>query len=128
VAGRLLSSRLTGRFGERRLLVIAILITAAGFPLYWSLASPWAAFLGLVLCGLGVCTFYPLGLSRALEAAGTQGAQGSSLATLASGSAILVAPLALGALADRWGLAAALFAIPGGLLVMVVLLFAKKRP
>ena len=128
VVGRLLSSRLTGRFGEVRLLTAAIVVSAVGFLLYWSLASPWVAFLGLVLCGLGVCTFYPLGLSRALEAAGAQAAKGSSLATLASGSAILAAPLALGALADRWGLAVALFAIPTGLVMMVVLLYVKKRP
>ncbi len=127
VAGRLLSSRLTGHFGERRILTAAIVVTAVGFPLYWSLANPFVAFLGLVLCGLGVCNFYPLGLSRALGAAGPQASKGSSLVTLASGTAILAAPLALGAVADQWGLSVALFAIPSGLVVMVGLLFLKRR-
>ncbi len=127
LAGRLISSRLTGRWGERRLLFIAIGLTAAGFPLYWSLASPWVSFGGLVLCGLGVCNFYPLGLSLALSSAGPQAAKGSSLATLASGSAILAAPLILGALADALNLRVALFAIPLCLVILVLLLFVRSR-
>jgi fucose permease len=127
VAGRLLSSRLTSRFGETRILAAAIALTAVGFPLYWSLINPFVAFLGIVLCGFGVCNFYPLALSKALGASGTQAAKGSSLATLASGSAILAAPLALGAVADQWGLSVALFAIPLGLIVMVVLLFIRRQ-
>ena len=127
VAGRLVSSRLTGRWGEKRLLLGAVLLTGLGFPLYWSLASPAVAFAGLILCGLGVSNFYPLGLSLGIGAAGHQVAKASSRATVGSGSAILVAPLALGAMADQWSLSLALFAIPVGLVVMLVLLFVGKR-
>ncbi len=127
LAGRLISSRLAGRWGERRLLGAAIVLTAAGFPLYWSLANPWVSFAGLVLCGLGVCNFYPLGLSLALGAAGSQTAKGSSWAAVGSGSAVLAAPLALGALADAWNLRVALFAIPLGLVILVVLLIVRSR-
>ena len=127
VAGRLISSRLTGRLGEKKILAAAVVLVAVGFPLYWSLFNPFVAFVGLVLCGLGVCTFYPLGLSLALGAAGAQSAKASSLATLASGSAVLVAPLALGALADLWSLSLALWAIPGGLALMTALLLFKRK-
>jgi MFS family permease len=127
LTGRLISSRLAGRWGERRLLFVAIVVTAVGFPLYWSLANPWVSFGGLILCGFGVCNFYPLGLSLAISAAGHQTAKGSSLATLASGSAVLTAPLALGALADAWSLRLALFAIPLGLVLLVTLLLIKAR-
>jgi MFS family permease len=127
VAGRLISSRLAPRWGERRLLMVAIALTAAGFPLYWSLSNAWMSFAGLVLCGLGVCNFYPLGLSLALKASGQQSAKGSSLATLASGSAVLAAPLALGALADAWNLRVALFAIPLGLVLLITLLIVRSR-
>ncbi|HTH14336.1 MAG TPA: MFS transporter, partial [Spirochaetia bacterium] len=125
VFGRLFSSRLTSRFGEKKILLGAVILTAVGFPLYWSLANPVVAFVGLALCGLGVCTFYPLGLSLAIEAAGPQAAKASSFATLASGSAILAAPLALGAIADLWSLQVALFAIPVGLVLMVGLLVLR---
>jgi MFS family permease len=126
VFGRLFSSRLTSRFGERNILLGAVVLTAVGFPLYWSLANPVVTFVGLALCGLGVCTFYPLGLSMAIGAAGPQAAKASSLATLASGSAVLAAPLALGAIADLWSLQVALFAIPVGLVVMLGLLLLKR--
>ena len=126
VFGRLFSSRLTSRFGEKKILLGAVILTAVGFPLYWSLANPVVAFVGLALCGLGVCTFYPLGLSLAIEAAGPQAAKASSFATLASGSAILAAPLALGAIADLWSLQVALFAIPVGLVLMVGLLVLRR--
>jgi fucose permease len=127
VAGRLLSSRLTGRFGEKRILAFAIAAAAVGFPLYWSLAGAWISIGGLMLCGMAVANFYPLGLSLAIGTAGPQAAKASSLATTGSGAAVLVAPLALGAIADSWGLALALFAIPFGLVLMLILLLARRK-
>jgi len=127
VAGRFTSSRLTSHLGEKKILLAAVVLTAVGFPLYWSLANPVVAFLGLALCGLGVSNFYPLGLSLAIGSAGTQAAKASSLSTLASGSAVLLAPLALGALADLWSLQVALFAIPVGLVVVLVLLLFRRK-
>lgn len=127
VAGRFVSSRLTGKWGEKKILAGAVVLIAIGFPLYWSLANAFVAFLGLILCGLGVCTFYPLGLSLAIGSAGSQSAKASSLSTLASGSAVLLAPLALGAMADLWNLGTALFAIPVGLVLVLGLLFVRTK-
>lgn len=127
LTGRLISSRLTSRWGEKKILLGAVVLVALGFPLYWSLASPIVAFAGLVLCGLGVSNFYPLGLSLAIGSAGNQAAKASSLSTLASGSAVLMAPLALGAMADLWSLQAALFAIPGGLVIVLGLLLLRRK-
>lgn len=127
VLGRLVSSRLTGRYGERKLLVAASLVMAAGFPLYWLLWSPWSAFTGLALLGFGASAFYPMGVSLAIGAGGNQPAKASSLVTVASGGAILVCPLTLGAVADQAGLSMALLAIPGGLVVILVLLLFPRR-
>jgi len=127
LAGRLVSSRITGKVREKRLLLAAVALTVVGFPLYWSLANVWVAFTGLILCGWGVSNFFPLALSLSIEASGGQSAKASSRSALAAGSAILLAPLALGTVADHWGLGTALFAIPAGLLVMVVLIVARRR-
>jgi len=127
VAGRLLSSRLAGRLGEKRLLAGAIVVAAVGFPLYWSLAGPLISLVGLGLCGMAVATFYPLGVSLAIGVAGAQAPRASSLTTSGSGSAILVAPLALGAAADQWGLAVALGAVPVGLVAMLALLLLRRK-
>jgi Fucose permease len=126
VCGRLTSSRLMGRFGERRLLGAAMILTLAGFPLYWLRADPVSAFAGLALCGLGVANFYPLALSLALAAVGDDTAKASSLTASFSGAAIFTMPLALGLVADRAGLPAALWAIPCGLAVMAILLLALR--
>jgi len=127
LAGRLVSSRITGKVGEKNLLLGAVALTVVGFPLYWSLANVWVAFGGLILCGWGVSNFFPLALSLSIEASGGQSAKASSRSALAAGSAILLAPLALGTIADHWGLGTALFAIPGGLVLMVVLLLFRSR-
>lgn len=127
VAGRLISSRVTSRFGEKRMLVVAIVLTLVGFPLYWSLAHPVVAIGGLMLCGMAVASFYPLGVSLAIGSAGPRASKASSLSAVASGSAILVAPLALGTVADHWGLGTALWAIPLGLFVMGVLLLWRRK-
>jgi fucose permease len=127
VLSRTVSSRLTGRFGERTLLVAAVLLMAAGFPLYWTLTGPVAAFTGLALLGMGASMFYPMGLSLAIGAGGAQTAKASSFATAASGGAILVAPLLLGSLADHLNLASALLAIPLLLVVILGLLLTAKK-
>ena len=127
VGGRFTTSRLMGRLGERRILALAILIALAGFPLYWMRAEPITAFAGLALCGFGVATFYPLALSLALGASGGNAARASSLAASGAGMAIFTMPLLLGLVADRAGLPAALWAIPCGLALMAMLLFAGRR-
>ncbi len=55
---------------------------------------------GLFITGLGVANFYPLILSLAIGAANGDTTQAGARATLASGTAILILPMALGSLAD----------------------------
>lgn len=127
VVSRLVSSRLSGRWGERKLLTVAVVLMALGFPLYWTLAHPVLAFVGLALLGLGAAVCYPAGLSLAIGSAGGQTARASSLATAASGGAVLTAPLVLGAVADAWSLQMALLAIPVGLVLVLALLWGNHR-
>ncbi len=126
-ASRWVSSRLTGKWGEKKLLLTAVLLTGLGFPLYWSLANPFTAFLGLFLCGWGVANFFPLALSLAIGTSEAQAPKIASFASIAAGLAILVAPLALGALADRWSLSNALLVVPIGLLFMLGLLLFRRK-
>lgn len=62
---------------------------------------------GLFLTGLGVANLYPLILSLAIGAANGNTVQAGARATLASGTAILALPLALGRFADMLGIRAA---------------------
>jgi len=53
---------------------------------------------------LGEANVYPLALSAAIGAAGSNGTRAAARMSLSTGSAILLAPLILGALADSLGL------------------------
>lgn len=104
IIGRLASSRFVQHFAAHRLVLASILLASAGFLAYWMAAIPILAEAGLFVTGLGVAGLYPLILSLAIGAADGNTVQASARATLASGTAILALPLALGRLADAVGI------------------------
>ena len=126
IAGRWSFGRLAGKISEVRLLGGAMLLVAAGFPLYWLRAGTFSAFLGVALGGMGAATFYPLVLAQAITASDGRERRGSSRATIASGMGVGFAPLVLGRLADGVGLPSAQFVVPLGLAVMALLMLARR--
>jgi fucose permease len=105
-----------------------LLLTLAGFAVYWTLGdaarvrSGWAALsaiTGLFLTGVGIAPIYPLTLALAVQAAGPLAALASARTTLASGGAILIMPALLGGAADLIGLREATLIVP--LLVVLAL-------
>jgi predicted MFS family arabinose efflux permease len=128
LAGRIGGSAMVGRLATPVLYAGALLVTLAGFALYWLGAAPWIAVGGLAVIGLGTALLYPLSLGMALEAAGPRrAAQASARVMLAVGIAILTAPLALGAVADRIGLAMAHLVIPGLAMAALLVLLAERK-
>jgi len=121
--GRVAGSRLTRRLAAVRILPVALAVAAVGFPVYWLVPSTPARVAGLFVAGLGVGPLYPLALALAVGAARGQSATASARASLASGVAILVAPLALGWLADHGGIARASGVV--GILLVATLLASR---
>jgi fucose permease len=121
LVGRTVGSALVGRFAAPQLFVWALVLTLAGFALYWS-GGIVPAIAGLAVLGLGIALLYPLSLSLALEAAGPRSIAASARFMFAVGIAILTAPFVLGALADRVGLALAHLIIPALTLASLVCL------
>ena len=107
IVGRLLGSRLVQRFSTRAVVTVSIVIAGVGFLLFWRAENAFVGLTGLFLTGLGVANFYPLILSLAISAADGNTVQAGARATLASGTAILALPLALGRLADAVGIRSA---------------------
>ena len=68
--------------------------------------------LGLFVAGIGVANLYPLTVALALGAAPGQSNEAGARLTFASGTAILAAPLLLGALADAAGIRLAYGVVP----------------
>ncbi len=81
-------------------------VVAAGSVILWlSQAVPLSA-LGVVMAGLGTGVLYPLGIPAALAQARTSILAAGARMTLASGVAILLAPLLLGMVSDAVGVVA----------------------
>lgn len=129
IAGRMLGSRLVQRFSTRAVVAVSILIAGIGFLLFWRAENGLLGLSGLFITGLGVANLYPLILSLAINAANGNTIQAGARATLASGTAILALPLALGRLADAVGIRSA-YSIVIALLVSVFLIsqIARRIP
>jgi len=124
-AGRAAIGRgLGAQRGPRGLLAGGLGVVMLGAGLIWVAALPVLAGLGLFLGGLGTAGLWPIGISVALQSAPRAQFEASARATLASGFAVLIAPSALGLLADEVGVVSAwpvvMLAAAAGLLVVAV--------
>jgi MFS family permease len=105
--GRLVLSLGLGTGGDiRRPAAIGVVLAIAGASIAWTSTASALSAGGLFVAGLGVAGLYPLGVAAALATTPDQPALAATRLTLASGLAVLVAPLALGAVADVLGVVA----------------------
>lgn len=123
ILGRVIGSRLVQRFSTRAVVTVSIIVACIGFLLFWRATSSSAGLSGLFITGLGVANFYPLILSLAINAADGNTVQAGARATLASGTAILALPLALGGLADAVGIRSAY----GVVLLLLISVFLMSQ-
>jgi fucose permease len=111
-------------------IIVSILAAGAGFLVFWMTGNVIPGLVGLFVTGLGVASLYPLILSLAIGAANNNTVQASVRATLASGTAILALPLALGRLADAVGIRQA-YGVVAILLIgvfLIILVTGKDVP
>lgn len=117
LAGRILGGKLASMMAPHRLLSFAAITATIGFFTFWLGRTPTIALGGLALLGLGEANVYPMALSSAIGAAKGLTTKATSKMSLSTGSAILLAPLVLGIVADKaglfdsYGLIGALFAV-----------------
>ena len=125
--GRLAQSLGLGtRGGVRRPAAIGVVLAAIGASIAWVSTAAVLSGAGLFVAGLGVAGLYPLGVAAALGAAPGQLAHAGTRLTLASGTAILAAPLALGIVADASGVVVGWGLVVG--LAVVALVLAAALP
>jgi MFS family permease len=123
--GRVIGSRFAEYFPVDRILIIAVLIAGAGWLIVWLNTFAPIMIGGLVVSGIGVALFWPLGISRVVMASGGQNDRATALAAVAGASAGGVGPFALGALADAIGVHSALLVLPVVLLTGLLLILIK---
>jgi hypothetical protein len=83
-----------------------------GFTVLWPSMDAWQALVGLSLLGVGLGNLFPMGMSVALALEPERATLASGWAVMIASSAVVVAPLAVGALADAISLRAALGVVP----------------
>ncbi len=108
--------------GWPRVLPVSAAVTLAGTALVVASPGPVLVAAGLFLAGLGAALLYPVTLAELLAVPGLGTRRGASAGALASGTAILLAPVALAGLSGLVDLRLAF------LLVLPLLAVAVWRP
>lgn len=101
IAGRLLGSRLARRFRDIRLLQAALLVALVGFPIFLLANESAIKLIGLFVAGVGIANFYPLTVATGAGLAPEIVDQATTRLAISGGSALLITPLVVGAIADR---------------------------
>jgi predicted MFS family arabinose efflux permease len=123
--GRVIGSRLAEFFSVDRILTTAVLIACSGWLVLWLNTYAPIMIGGLIISGIGIALFWPLGISRVVMASGGQNDRATALGTVAGASAGGLGPFALGALADAIGVHSAFLVLPVVLLFGLFLILIK---
>jgi predicted MFS family arabinose efflux permease len=127
VVGRLIGSRVARSAEPIVILITSLVIAAGGFAVFWAGTTPPVVVPGLFLTGLGISIVFPMLLSLALGSARERSDTASARVSIAAGSAVVVAPITLGWVADHAGIRAAFGTVPGLLVAVAVLALAGCR-
>ena len=127
LAGRVASSGLARRYPPEVLLLVSLALAGAGFAVLWPSTAPAQALLGLVVLGVGLGNLFPMAISVTVALAPGGAALASGRAVAITSLAVLLAPLAVGTLADATSLKAALGIVPVALVVAAAALALVRR-
>lgn len=124
--GRLAGAPLSLRLPVDTILLGTLMVTFAGFAVFWASTDLVLSLAGLVVVGAGVGLQFPLGIARLIAASGGRPDLASARMSLGAGLAIGVAPFALGALADSVGTHRAYLLVPVLVALATVLLLVTR--
>ena len=102
---RFLGDAVRNRYGAVRTLRVSSLVAAAGMLMAGLSADPYLAIAGFAVAGFGIANMAPIALSAAGNQPGLSSGAGLSTVTLMGYSGMLVAPSAIGFVAERTGFA-----------------------
>ena len=128
IIGRLVGSRLVERVSSELVFGGSIIFAAAAFVHTWLVTGAVPLIFGLVLIGVGIGMHFPLGIGRAMRASGGQPDRAAGWTSAGIGIMSGVAPFALAALADSWGVHKAFAVMLLFFAASVALLLWKRVP
>ncbi|MFT4295141.1 MAG: MFS transporter [Micropruina sp.] len=124
-AGRILGAQLLDRYG--RVVVLRTLFAAAviGCALV-VFGTPWLAFIGAAIWGVGASLGFPVGMSAAADDPARAAVRLSVVSTVGYG-AFLAGPVLIGFLGDHFGILRALLVV-GAVSLLAILVVPTARP
>jgi fucose permease len=127
LVGRVIGSGMARRHEPARLLAIALGVAIGGFVVLWPATTAVQAVAGLALLGIGLGNLFPMAISVTVALAPDMAALVSGRAVAMSALAVLLAPLAVGGLADATSLQLALCVVPALLGLSAAALAVVRR-
>jgi fucose permease len=112
IAGRVVGAFALTRLRDEQVVLPSLAIAFCGFLLFWLATHAAAAVAGLLVTALGVANLFPVSLSLAIGRAGSATSTATARSSLATGVALIAAPLMLGGLADQAGIRGAFALVP----------------
>lgn len=103
--GRFTGDRIIDTLGERRWIQLSMATTAVALGVGLLLSSTWAFIIASAVTGFGVATLFPAAIRAAGHLPGVRPAVGISMVSWLSRAGFVVAPLAVGAIAEGFGVA-----------------------
>jgi len=125
--GRLFGDRLIETTGKQTMLFGSCIAAIAGLTTALLFVSPWTAFAGFFLVGLGLSNIVPIAYSAAGNLPGLDPAAGIAIAGAIGYSGFFVSPPAIGYLADGFGLRIGLCFVLALLLAMLIFIGLLTR-
>jgi fucose permease len=124
IAGRMVGAIVLTRFRDEQVVLPSLAIAFLGFLVFWLAAQAGVAVAGLFVTALGVANLFPVSLALAMGQAGCATNTATARSSLATGVALIAAPLMLGGLADQAGIRGAFALVPlllvGGVAALVL--------
>jgi MFS family permease len=124
--GRFLTSRLARHVAPLPLLLIAAAVGLGGLLTFWLVETATPIVVGLLLIGLGISALFPMLLTMAMSTAPDRSETAAARVSIAAGTAVIVAPLTLGFVADQSSLQTAFGFVPGLLVIVAALALAGE--
>lgn len=118
---RFVGDAVRNRFGAVATLRVSSLVAATSMLAAGLSPSPWLAIAAFALCGFGIANMVPIAFSAGGNQEGVSSGTGMSVVTTMGYCGILVAPSAIGFIAERTGFGPVFIAL-SGLLVVVCLM------
>lgn len=113
---------LSAREPAQHLTLRSLAVVTAGFLLVWGLPQAVPAIIGIGIAGLGMAALYPTGITALLGRFPASPDQAAARGSIASGTAVLAAPVIIGALRAATDVRIAFLAVPALVVMLAVLL------